>query len=341
MPLRQVVLTVPERRRRPLAICVCLAVAVAIIASSIAGIVLLSRQVNNSVGCWDADGILDSYVVGGGVSDQNSQDCLNVRSIADQYGFNATSGSSGSDCCVPSGKLSTGGSTYEVTCCQGMVVEVIVSSPPRPLSSIPSEFFSLTYLTTLSLKSGALFGSGLLDTVYSKATALSYLAKLRITGSETNKSLVVEDTLPDNLDRLQNLGVLLVVDLREGRRFCSALCGDASAQIECAWDCGDHGCAACFTDGAARPARPEEAAALYRSWVCLASEGADAAVAGVAGGSDGDNFEDEEEVGPDGLSLGLDWWAKEARRCRETGRLYGECVCGECEIYLEAEREAE
>ncbi|KAJ1569461.1 hypothetical protein HK405_004357 [Cladochytrium tenue] len=215
MPLRQAVLAaVPERRRRPLAICVCLAVAVAIIISSIVGIALLSRQVNNSVECWDADGILDLDVV-----DAQS------RSAA--------------------------------------------------------------------------------------------------------------------LCSTRNWRCSLVVDLREGRRFCSALCGDASAQIECAKDCGDHGCAACFTDGAARPARPEEAAASYRSWVCLASEGADAAVAGVAGGSDGDNFEDEEEVGPDGLSLGLDWWAKEARRCRETGRLYGECVCGECEIYLEAEREAE
>jgi hypothetical protein len=33
----------------------------------------------------------------------------------------------------------------------------------------------------------------------------------------------------------------------------------------------------------------------------------------------------------------VDWWEVEARRCRDTGSLVDECICGECEIYREME----
>ncbi|KAJ3121173.1 hypothetical protein HK101_006778, partial [Irineochytrium annulatum] len=58
------------------------------------------------------------------------------------------------------------------------------------------------------------------------------------------------------------------------RLFCSRLCGDASAQVECdREDCDDHGCAACVGAAGGNVRRAEEGSeaakdASVRRWVC-------------------------------------------------------------------------
>ncbi|KAJ3330636.1 hypothetical protein HDU76_005220 [Blyttiomyces sp. JEL0837] len=116
-----------------------------------------------------------------------------------------------------------------------------------------------------------------------------------------------------------------ILDDKPGRLYCSRLCGDASIQIECDHNCDDHGCAACFKDGNVTKVEPgTEVEAFGRGWICKEGEDDDL----------NDLGEDEEDLlGFDGLPVGENWWEREAKRCRETGRLFGECICGECVFY--------
>ena len=104
-----------------------------------------------------------------------------------------------------------------------------------------------------------------------------------------------------------------LLDDKEGRPFCSSLCGDAQVQIECDnSECKSHGCAACFTDGNVRKVKIDESAGVFRGWRCTENED-----------EDDDDFDDDDEtgLGIDGIATGVNWWSKEARRCKETGRL--------------------
>ncbi|KAJ3217626.1 hypothetical protein HDU67_007568 [Dinochytrium kinnereticum] len=140
-----------------------------------------------------------------------------------------------------------------------------------------------------------------------------------------------------------------LLDQIEGRLFCSRLCGDSIAQIECDMEGCDHGCAACFKDGNVVRTEDGNPEGIVKGWICKENES----------DSDlGDDDEEEEDDDEDLAALGLDgnlvvgltgtakkrakrqptgddsaWWEKKAKRCRELGSMFGECVCGECDIY--------
>ncbi|KAI8837819.1 hypothetical protein BC829DRAFT_421407 [Chytridium lagenaria] len=137
-----------------------------------------------------------------------------------------------------------------------------------------------------------------------------------------------------------------LLDQVEERFFCSRLCGDAIAQIECEADGCDHGCAACFKDGNIIRVEEGTVDGVSKYWLC--KENDDDSLA--------DDDDDEDDDDDDLAAMGLEgclvegligtsstpnrrrpdenkWWEKKAKRCRELGSMFGECVCGECDIY--------
>ncbi|KAI9357335.1 hypothetical protein DFJ73DRAFT_205102 [Zopfochytrium polystomum] len=181
-------------------------VAIGISVGAIAGIYLLTLRSRDVLNCWDSAGLLLNNV-GGGSSTQDSSDCSNVRSAASKFGFNALPGTSSSDCCIPNNSLSVGNATFTTTCCQGAVVEVVVTAPPIALPTIPQELLSIQYLTTLSLKAGAIFGADILQSLYTSVKPLARLTKFRLTGSSSNNTRTISGALPSTSD-LTNVLIL-------------------------------------------------------------------------------------------------------------------------------------